>query len=176
MDVQEHIDSLNWAVKDIDGHGVLRFARAIADTNGTVYVIGNGGSASNAEHAVNDFLKVAGVRCMALTSVAPLTAYANDTSYAESFVAQFNTLSRPGDTLLAISVSGCSPNIMRAIEAAEGRGNESLLLMGRPTPDNAHARELANDYICVHEADYGIVETVHQGMLHIMAIAAKELL
>src|SRR6202158_3503585 len=95
----------------------------------TVFIIGNGGSASTASHMANDLTKQAHVpgrkplRAHALTdSVEALTAIANDTGYENVFATQLKTFARAGDLLILISASGNSPNIVKAIEVAKRIG------------------------------------------------------
>src|SRR6185436_5311374 len=88
-----------------------------------VFIIGNGGSAATASHMMNDlnkFTRVEGqprFRAIALTDNMPwLTAVGNDQSYADIFVEPLQNLLRSGDTVIAISASGNSPNIIKAVE------------------------------------------------------------
>ncbi|OQW46810.1 MAG: hypothetical protein A4S09_02570 [Proteobacteria bacterium SG_bin7] len=96
----------------------------------TVYICGNGGSASTAGHMVNDLSKGASVegkrriRCHGLSdSIALVTTYGNDCGYETIFVEQLKNLWRPGDLLIAISASGNSPNVVRAAEYAKRNGS-----------------------------------------------------
>ena len=82
-----------------------------------VYLIGNGGSYANAVHICNDFLAV-GIKCYTLDP-ASLTASANDYGYEMVFERWINVVGERGDLLIALSGSGKSPNILRAIAAAE---------------------------------------------------------
>jgi D-sedoheptulose 7-phosphate isomerase len=82
-----------------------------------VYLIGNGGSYANAVHVCNDLLGV-GIRAYTLDP-ATLTASANDYGYDTVFARWIETVGEPGDLLIALSGSGKSPNILRAIEAAQ---------------------------------------------------------
>ena len=94
-----------------------------------IFTCGNGGSASTASHFATDIVKGASFgrtdrfRIMALTdSLSTMTAYSNDVSYECVFVEQLKNLAGPGDLLIAISGSGNSPNILRAVEWANRRG------------------------------------------------------
>ena len=81
-----------------------------------VYVIGNGGSAANAIHLVNDLL-ACGIKAYTL-DIATLTASANDYGYETVFARWIRTVGEKGDLLIALSGSGKSPNILKAIEEA----------------------------------------------------------
>lgn len=95
-----------------------------------VYLIGNGGSAANAIHIANDLISC-GVKAHALTAdVATLTAIANDFGYENVFARQIEVFGEQGDVLIALSGSGNSPNILRGIEVARGKGMKTWALVG----------------------------------------------
>lgn len=100
-------------------------------------LLGNGGSAATASHLVADFQKMVYLesgrpfRAMACTDSMPLvTAWANDTDYANVFAEQVRTWAEPGDVVLAISGSGNSPNVLKAVEAAREQGATTIGLSG----------------------------------------------
>ena len=138
-----------------------------------VFSCGNGGSASVSNHLQCDHLK--GVRngtdlqsrVVSLSSnVELLTAIANDVGYHDSFAYQLRAQSRPGDVLIAISSSGSSPNILRALQWARDNGVRTIALTGF---DGGDARSIAEIAIHVDSANYGIVEDLHQSIMHAMA-------
>lgn len=91
-----------------------------------VYVIGNGGSAANAIHLINDLI-ACGIKAYTL-DIATLTATANDYSYEEVFSRWLKVVGESGDLLIALSGSGTSKNIMKAIDAAETIGMNHILI------------------------------------------------
>jgi D-sedoheptulose 7-phosphate isomerase len=102
-----------------------------------VFLCGNGGSAANAVHLANDFLygidkpRGRGLRVTALSAnPAVLTCLANDVAYAEVYAQQLVALARRGDVLIALSGSGNSPNIVRAIETAGQLGVITFAILG----------------------------------------------
>ena len=102
-----------------------------------VFLCGNGGSAGNAVHLANDFLygidKPAGrgLRVTALpANTAVLTCLANDVSYTEIYSQQLVALARNGDILIALSGSGNSPNIIRALEKGRELGLKTFAILG----------------------------------------------
>ncbi len=105
--------------------------------NGKVLSCGNGGSAGDAQHfsaeMLNRFeMERPGLPAIALTTdSSTLTSIANDYSYEEIFSKQVRALGQPGDVLLAISTSGNSLNVVRAVEAAHERGLKVVALTGR---------------------------------------------
>ncbi len=104
---------------------------------GKVLSCGNGGSAADAQHFSGELLGRFEAERRSLPAVAlttdssTLTAVANDYDYAEIFARQVNGLGKAGDVLLAISTSGNSPNVLRAIEAAHALDMQVVALTGR---------------------------------------------
>jgi phosphoheptose isomerase len=164
------------AAASIDWIEVDRAAKILADAytaGATVFSCGNGGSAAIANHLQCDHLK--GVRTG--TDLAPrvvslssnvelLTAIANDIGYDEVFTYQLESQSRPRDVLIAISSSGRSPNVVRALAWARDHEMRTVALtgfLGQP------ARSVADVAIHVDCANYGVVEDLHQAAMHAMA-------
>ncbi len=88
-----------------------------------VYVCGNGGSASTANHFVNDLVKMSGIRAYSLcANEALLTALANDNGYENVFIDQLRVYAEEGDLIIAITTSGKSENILKVKEWAEKKG------------------------------------------------------
>lgn len=138
----------------------------------TVFIVGNGGSASTASHMANDLSKqavIAGrkpLRAHALTdNVESLTAIANDTGYENVFAAQLRTHARAGDCLIVISCSGNSPNLVKGIEIARRLGVTTIAFGGF---EGGRTRELCDHYVHVPSYDYGHVETAHLLIEHLL--------
>jgi len=138
-----------------------------------VFSCGNGGSAAIANHLQCDHLK--GVRTgtdlsprvVSLScNVEVLTAIANDISYEAVFEYQLQSQSRTGDVLIAVSSSGRSPNVVRALEWAAANGLRTIAFTGFEGGD---ARAVAEVAIHVDSANYGIVEDLHQAAMHAAA-------
>ena len=138
-----------------------------------VFSCGNGGSASIANHLQCDHVK--GVRNQ--TDLSPrvaslngnvelLTAIANDLGYEDVFSYQLESQSRPGDVLIAISSSGQSANIVRALVWARDHGLRTIALTGF---DGGIARSVAEVVIHVEGTNCGIVEDMHQAVMHALA-------
>jgi phosphoheptose isomerase len=157
--------------------GALEFAAATlveAYLRGArIFSCGNGGSASIANHMQCDHTK--GIQTA--TDLSPhvlslsanveiLTAIANDTGYENVFAHQLQSQSEPGDVLLAVSSSGCSPNIVRALTWAREHGLRTIAVTGF---DGGAARRTAEISIHVECANYGIVEDLHQAIMHALA-------
>lgn len=157
----------------IDRESVARMAEALLDArerNDRIFFLGNGGSAATATHWVSDLTRWRGrpFRAVSLTeNVAVLTAVANDHGYEHVFRRQLETLMGPGDVVVAISASGQSPNVLRAVEYANENGAVTVGLTGF---DGGRLSEIAQ--ITVHAptnpGEYGPAEDVHMILDHLV--------
>lgn len=136
----------------------------IRSNNRTVFLVGNGASASMASHFAADLSKNARVHTEVFTDLAQLTAIANDISYDEVFSVPLKFHMRPGDMLVAISSSGRSPNVIRAAETARDVGG---LVVTLSAMDSDNPLRSSGDLNCyVGACDYGMAETSHAAVLH----------
>ncbi len=148
------------------------------ERDGTIIVCGNGGSAASASHFACDLAKwtirpgMRRMRALALTDNTPvILAWANDTSYERVFVEQLMSLFRPGDTLVAISGSGNSPNVLRAVEWANEQGAPTIGMTG------FGGGKLADLATIAHVAPSSLmpeVEDVHIALCHALAVSLGE--
>ena len=163
------------AIETIDlekvGQAIGIFAQA-RDEGRRIFVCGNGGSASTASHFVCDMVKGASFqrdkrfRIMALTDSLPtITAYANDVGYDCVFVEQLKNFAEPGDVLLAISGSGNSPNVLRAMEYANSIGCRTIALSGR---NGGKLGPLAHLNLQASHPHMGRIEDVHTIVMHMI--------
>ena len=148
------------------------------DRDAAVFVCGNGGSASIANHLQCDHVKGVRVgtdlhtRVTSLsTNVEILSAIANDIGYDAVFEYQLESMARSGDVLVAVSSSGRSPNIVRALAWAEAHGMQTIAMTGFEGGD---ARTIAGVSIHVDADNYGIVEDAHQACMHLLAQYARQ--
>ena len=151
-------------------HGIDNLTRLLADTRaraGSLYIIGNGGSAAVASHAVTDFFNVGGLRAMTLHDSSTLTCFSNDYGYEHAFSRRAERLLTERDVLIAISSSGQSANIRNACEAARQRDASVVTLSGF-RPDNP-LRTLGDINYWLDSDDYGMVEIGHLFLLHYIA-------
>ncbi len=137
-----------------------------------IFVCGNGGSASTASHFVTDMVKGASFerdsrfRIMALTDSLPtITAYSNDVGYDCIFAEQLKNFAQSGDVLIAISGSGNSPNVIRAVDYANEAGCQTIALTGR---DGGKLGPLANVEIRVRDTHMGRIEDAHLFACHMI--------
>ena len=165
-----------WAASSVQPAALDQAAAILLDAytrDAVVFSCGNGGSAAISNHLQCDHVK--GVRnttdltprVVSLSSnIELLTAIANDLAYEDVFVYQLQSQARTGDVLIAVSSSGRSPNIVRALKWAHEHGLRTIALTGF---DGGAARAVAEVTIHVDGANYGIVEDLHQAIMHALA-------
>jgi len=143
-----------------------------------VYVMGNGGSAANAEHFVNDLGKGESrgfprrFKILSLTSNLPLlTAWANDADYADVFAEQLRNFVGPGDVAIAISGSGNSRNVLNALELARARGAVTVGLTGY---DGGRLKSLCDHCVVVPSDNMQHIEEMHLVVLHAIYSAIRD--
>lgn len=156
---------------------VDRLKRALVEDR-QIFVFGNGGSAANASHFATDLGKGASdkvgrrFRVLSLNdNVSWLTALGNDYAYEDVFVRQLQNYGRKGDLVLTMSVSGRSPNLVKAVEWAKKNGLETVALVGAKRGPLA---ELADEVIAIDSDHYGRVEDCHMGICHMLCYAFME--
>ena len=160
---------------------VFRTARA---ENRQIFVFGNGGSAANASHFITDLSKGASdaltnrgdgrrFRGMSLNdNTAWITALGNDYSYEEVFVRQLMNFAQPGDLILTMSVSGNSPNLVKAVAWCKQNNVYSIALVGA---GRGQLAQLADLSLVVDDTHYGRVEDAHMGICHLICYAFMDL-
>ena len=158
--------------------GLVEKVRAVLKEDRQVFVFRNGGSAANASHFATDLGKGASdkigkrFRVLSLTdNVSWMTALANDYSYEEVFVGQLKNYGKPGDLALSMSVSGNSPNCVKALEWAAKNGLHTVALVGAK---RGRMSEIAEQVIVINDTHYGRVEDAHMGICHLVCYAFME--
>ncbi len=143
----------------------------------TVYIMGNGGSAATASHMANDLSKgtfVPGAprfRAIALTDNVPLiTAWANDTEYANIFVEQLAPLVQEGDVVIGISGSGNSENVLRAARLAKERGATTIGFTGA---DGGQLARIVDVNVLAPGAPMEMAEDVHMVLDHLICTTLR---
>jgi len=168
----EHCFDLMKAV-DLNSVDKLIDSLIIAREKGsTVFIIGNGGSASLASHFAQDLAlgTKAGekkpLRALSLCdNVSYISALGNDESYENIFTGQLRNLYKPGDLLIVFSGSGNSPNLLRAIEYVNNKGGETWGVLGF---DGGEAKKICKQFITITspKGHYGPVESLHAFLTH----------
>jgi len=149
------------------GEGCEWFCRAThgAHNSGNkIMFVGNGGSAGICSHLAIDFSKNGGLRAMAFNDPSALTCLGNDLGYENVFAKQVEFHGRSGDLLVAISSSGRSPNILKAVKAARAAGCKVVTFSGF-TEDN-DLRSAGDVNFFVQSKEYGFVEVAHLALCH----------
>jgi D-sedoheptulose 7-phosphate isomerase len=179
LDVHPFLERVGRELLQIDPAEVRALADAIYDcyqAGRFVFLCGNGGSGSNASHFCEDLGKGTlrrqdfdndrkkRLRILSLTDNTPyILAWGNDEGFDRVFVEQLKNLASPGDLLIAISGSGNSPNVLRAVEWAN---RNSLKTFGCTGYGGGKLRPLAQQGLHVPLDDMGIVESIHLTAFH----------
>ncbi|MFF4601521.1 SIS domain-containing protein [Streptomyces sp. NPDC001339] len=144
----------------------------------TVYLAGNGGSASAASHLAQDLLKGTSaehnppLRAVSLAdNLSMLTAYANDCGYEKVFVEPLRLMARPGDRLLVISCSGTSPNAVAAARYAREAG---LRVIAVTAGSGGTLHDLADLEVNAPTKDVGLAEAMHSMIFHFVTQSLRD--
>ncbi len=159
-------------------HRAIDAMRRARDAGRTIYSCGNGGSASIASQMVVDIVKGASygrqkrMKMMALTdSIATITALANDVDYESVFVEPLRNFAAKGDVLIAISGSGNSANVLRAVEYANGAG---VTTVGLTTSTGGRLKDMVEVPLLVPTDHMGHLEDAFFVLTHILVYAFIE--
>ena len=166
---KQYLEYLTNLIQKLDTQSIAQFADLLLDSRdsgSTTFFLGNGGSASTATHFVNDvslgsrqFDKP--FRAISLCdNQAVITAIANDDGYENIFLQQLQTLAKPGDTIVCISASGNSKNLINAIEYAK---QHSIYVVGLTAFDGGYLKENCdlNIHVPTKVGEYGPAEDLH---------------
>ena len=151
--------------------GVATVAAAFA-AGRQVITCGNGGSALAASHYITDWNKMVNLatgrkfRGVSLCdNIGIITAFANDVSYDEVFAGQLKAILEPGDLVIAISGSGNSPSVVKAVEYANSTGAVTLAVVGY---DGGRLKQIARQSVWVPSFDMQLCEDVHLMFAHMV--------
>lgn len=179
LDYLEQLKALVEAVQPEQIAAVAEKLNSVCLAGGTVFVCGNGGSASTASHMACDLSKnvttssSGRLRVVSLTdNLAHFSAIANDLSYDQVFVEQLRNLMSPKDALVAISASGNSPNVVNAAQFAITLGAPVIAMTGF---GGGSLREIGSISLHVDCPDYGPVEDLHLVFNHLLVVALRAL-
>ena len=177
----EYISLQNKALESISKETlgeVIGLFKSALDNERQIFVFGNGGSAANASHFITDLGKGSSdkthkrFRCLSLNdNTTWITAIGNDYCYEDIFMRQLMNQAKPGDLLLVLSVSGNSPNLVKAVEWAKANRLHCIALVGAKKGKLA---ELADTVMVIDDTHYGRVEDAHMGICHMIAYAFME--
>jgi D-sedoheptulose 7-phosphate isomerase len=163
---------------DVVARLIERLRRCVAEER-QIFVFGNGGSAANASHFATDLGKGASdkigrrFRVMSINdNVSWITALGNDYAYEDIYVRQLENYARPDDFVLVLSVSGNSPNVVKAVEWARQHGVFTAALVGGK---RGRLAEIADEAIVIDSTHYGRAEDAHMAICHMLCYAFMEM-
>lgn len=177
--IKEYLVDLEKQVKSLSVQKIHELVNVLYNVykNGKdIYIIGNGGSAATAIHFSCDLGKGTvrnlndnhekRFKVVPLTSnIATITAIANDIGYDEVFSQQLLNLMSKGDVLIAISASGNSKNILKAVDVAKETG---LIVIGLCGFGGGRLKDVSDYSIVIESNSYGVVEDLHHILAHII--------
>jgi D-sedoheptulose 7-phosphate isomerase len=181
--IRDYLDELDATLRALPHDqiaGIIDAIRDVRDRDAQVFVVGNGGSAATASHFAVDLGKGASLhaerrfRVLSLTDNVPwITALGNDLSYEDVFVEQLKNYARSGDLLLAISGSGNSENVLRAVRYANSIGCRTIGLAGFA---GGKLRKQAQECLVVNSDHMGRIEDGHFVVQHLIVYYFMSLL
>lgn len=179
--ISDYVRAQKAALDSIPPEAVVQLIQKLRHANQEdrqVFVFGNGGSAANASHFATDLGKSASdrigkwFRVLTLNdNVSWITALGNDYAYEDVFVRQLRNYAKPGDLAMGISVSGNSPNCVKALEWAKANGLQTVALVGGK---RGRMAEIADQSIVINDTHYGRVEDAQMGICHMLCYAFIE--
>ena len=181
---KEYIRNMNSTIEALDEKQITDLIELLYKAykeERMVFVIGNGGSAANASHFAQDLAKGARqsleqpkrIKALSLTDNLPfITALGNDDGYDNIFEQQLRTFANPGDILICISGSGNSPNIIKAVEWANGN---NLVTVGITGFDGGKLIKLSKYSVHVQLNNMFIAESIHSIIFHYILIELKRI-
>jgi D-sedoheptulose 7-phosphate isomerase len=175
--IDKYIKNLTTILNNLDKDEITKIIKAFESTiesKSKIYIIGNGGSAATASHMANDLsvgLKLREIRNFDVESLSDnssvCTAIANDIGYENIFYAQIKNKIKKDDVLIAISCSGNSPNIVKAVNYAKSIGTTILGMTGF---DGGQLQKISDIkfHVQTQKGEYGLVEDAHMILDHII--------
>lgn len=179
--LQNYIDEQKSALESIPVdavEGIINDFRKALKEDRQIFVFGNGGSASNSSHFVTDLGKSSSdkafrrFRVLSLNeNLSWITAIGNDYAYEDIYIRQLENYARPGDMVMVLSVSGNSPNLVKAIEWCKSQNIYTIALVGGK---KGRLAELADKVISINSTHYGRVEDCQMHICHMICYAFIE--
>jgi D-sedoheptulose 7-phosphate isomerase len=179
--ISDYLSAQKRAVDSLRASDIAALVDTLRDAHSRdaqIFVCGNGGNAANASHFTTDLGKNASeamsrpFRVLSINdNVSWITAIGNDYDYADSFVRQLKNYGKAGDVLITSSVSGNSPNVVKALEWSKAHGLKTIALVGAK---RGRCAELADQVLVVDDTHYGRVEDAQMHVLHMLCYAFVE--
>lgn len=166
VDLINAIESLDWKILEEISNKLIDLKK----NGNTVYLIGNGGSSATPSHSAGDWTKELKIKTLCLTdNTASLTAFANDTDYANIFKGQLETFLDQGDIVIGYSGSGNSPNVLNAIKYAKTKGNFTIGITGNYNEKNGGLlADIADLALVANTISMERIEDLHLIINHII--------
>jgi D-sedoheptulose 7-phosphate isomerase len=161
------IEELRRCLDEIDEVSISTL-EDLVDVHESIIILGNGGSNSIASHISQDYTKKLGKRAIAFSDPSRLTCYINDYGMENAYVKFLEHFAQPGHLIILISSSGGSPNILNAAEHCL-RSSLPMITLSGFSETNMLRTKYGNDslvHFWVDSSDYGVVENIHQIILH----------
>jgi D-sedoheptulose 7-phosphate isomerase len=183
MNFSEYKKIIDSVLSKLDEHQIENFLNLLIEAfknQKFIYVIGNGGSAANASHLAQDLAKGTRksadqkirLKALSLTDNTPfITAQGNDEGYESIFEQQLRTFASPGDYVIAISGSGNSPNILKAIQWANENG---LITIGVTGYDGGKLFKISQHKLHVPLNEMCTAESIHSIIFHYVILELRE--
>ncbi len=172
--IRNYLNDLNSLSLDLEINTLIQISNCIIDcsnSNGTIYIVGNGGSASIASHVAIDFLKALGIRAMTFNESSLITCYANDFGYENWIKESIKSYSQKKDCVIFISSSGESSNILNGARFA--LENELNVITFSGFKKNNSLSSIGHFNIWVNSSNYNYVEILHNKFLLILVDLIK---
>lgn len=179
--MQNYLMHLERAIKQLPLDSILAAAQCLIsarDAGQRIFIVGNGGSAATAIHMVNDLNKLTisphkkRFKAISLVeNISLITAWANDSDYAQAFVEQLSNFLEAGDVVIAISTSGNSMNVVNTLAYALENGGKTILVGGQ---NGGKCNEHASISILVPSSSQSIQEDLHMIIHHMLVTCIRD--
>lgn len=179
--IERYLNEVVEMIRGLPRKDIRRMVEAVREAreqNRQLFLLGNGGSAATASHMACDLAKTSSmpgvkrIRAIALTDNVPLiTAWGNDASYENVFAEQLANLVQPGDLVIALSGSGNSPNVLRAVKVAKDVGARTVGLTGHP---GGKLKGMVDISVVVPSRRIEQAEDAHLILDHLVSVALRE--
>jgi D-sedoheptulose 7-phosphate isomerase len=166
--MNKFISNINAALHNLNTDNLEYLKKIILENNSEIIILGNGGSNAISAHMAEDYTKALKKRGIAFTDGARLTCYANDYGYENTFSQYLEEFSTPDSLVILISSSGNSKNILNSALYCQKHNINYIILSGF-NPNNQLRTLFKNNALIdfwVDSTDYGVVECVHEIILH----------
>lgn len=173
-EINKYINKLQNCINNIDRNEIDTFIKLLKKAqseNKHIYIMGNGGSATTASHFTCDINKPADLsfnRRLKVTclndNISTITAYANDVSFEDVFSEQLKNVLNEGDLVIALSGSGNSPNLVKAVEYANSKNAATIALTGY---DGGKLQQISHYSVNANINDMQVSQDIHLMLVHI---------